>query len=83
MMRHLPTTVDPAASLTRRRVRNSIGMADADELRERADRWRQMARLIADKQAEGVLLALAERAEMKAARLESRQADEHKPSVQR
>ena len=58
-------------------------MADADELRERADRWRQMARLIGDKQAEAVLHALAEQAEQEAATLESQAIDEHKPSVQR
>ena len=46
-------------------------MEDADELRARADRWRRLARLINDARAESVLHALAERAEMGAAKLEA------------
>ena len=46
-------------------------MESVAELRGRANRWRRMARLISDEQAEAVLLALAERTEMEAAKLEA------------
>ena len=51
-------------------------MESVAELRALAHRWGRLAQRINDEQAEAVLLALAERTEMEAARLESRQADE-------